>query len=85
MNNRGDIQFIQETHSTIEDERKWRDEIDGKAVFSHGASNARGVMIIFKQQLEVVIVKTVTDKEGRYIIIQYEIPHIQCICTKHEI
>ena len=42
--------FLQETHSTIHDEKKkkkWNDEFKGKLFFSHGQSNSCGVAICF--------------------------------------
>ena len=39
--------FLQETHSTIHDEKKWNDELKGKLFFSHGQSNSCGVAIGF--------------------------------------
>ena len=31
--------FLQETHSTIHDEKKWYNEFKGKFLFSHSQSN----------------------------------------------
>ena len=37
--------FLQETHSCINDEIKWRDEFNGELFFSHGKANSYGVVI----------------------------------------
>ena len=37
------ILFLQETHSTISDEGKWKDEFSGTVFYSHGTSNSCGV------------------------------------------
>ena len=46
---RADIMCFQETHSTVKDEIIWRNEWGGTIVFSHGTSQARGVVILFKK------------------------------------
>ena len=37
--------FLQETHSCINDEVKWRDEFNGELFFSHEKTNSCGVAI----------------------------------------
>ena len=39
--------FLQETHSTITDEIKWKDDFKGEVFYSHGKSNSCGVLICF--------------------------------------
>ena len=39
--------FLQDTHSTIHDAKKWNEEFKGKRFFSHGQSNSCGVAIGF--------------------------------------
>ena len=70
LKKKGDIIFLQESHSTPDDESKWKEECEGEVLFSHGASNARGVMIIFSKKLELEIVRSTLDKDGRYIIVE---------------
>ena len=41
------ILFLEETHSTKENEIKWKDEFDNNSYFSHVKSNLCGVLIIF--------------------------------------
>ena len=43
--------FLQETHSCINDEIKWRDEFNGELFFSHGKANSYGVVIGFYTEL----------------------------------
>ena len=31
--------FLQETHSSVEDEKQWSDNFKGKIFYSHGATN----------------------------------------------
>ena len=42
-----DYYFLKETHSTINCEKKWKDEFGGDLHFSHGLSNSCGVLIAF--------------------------------------
>ena len=43
---------------------EWR----GKAFFSHGSANSKGVMILINPKLYCKIEKVIADKDGRYII-----------------
>ena len=39
--------LLQETNSSIKDERAWSDEFNGQIFFSHGKTNSCGVTIGF--------------------------------------
>ena len=39
--------FLQETHSTANDEIKWKDDFKGEVFHSHGKSISYGVLICF--------------------------------------
>ena len=39
--------FFQETHSTLNDDIKWKDDFRGKVFYSHGKFNSCGVLICF--------------------------------------
>lgn len=67
------ILMLQETHSTKENEHLWWQEWGGDIIFNHGTSSARGTCILFDRDVSKKILKTVTDKEGRYIILDIEI------------
>lgn len=46
---------MQETHSTIDNELKWKSEWGGDTYFSHGLSNSREVMILFKKNVNYTL------------------------------
>lgn len=62
--------MLQETHSTPADEKIWRAEWGGPAVFCHGSSNSRGVSILFPRGSDLPITTTIRDPEGRFLILQ---------------
>ena len=68
-----DIIFLQETHSNLQSEQKWKNEWRGIVHMSHGTSNSRGCMIMFKRDLDVKILNVKCDVDGRYIIVNCEI------------
>ena len=37
--------FLQETHSSADEEKRWCDELNGSLHFSHGKTNSGGVAI----------------------------------------
>ena len=63
-----DILIMQETHSTIEDEKIWQNEWGGIAYFSHGTSQARGVLILATKEAAQNIDNVHKDHEGRTLI-----------------
>ena len=47
------ILFLQETHSTTNDEGKWKGEFSGPVFYSHGTSNSCGVLITFFEKNKI--------------------------------
>ena len=77
----GSIYFLQECHSSIEEETLWREQWGGEILFSHATRNKKGVAICFKSDLAVDIIDTVTDCNGRFILVFckiFEIDFVLC-------
>ena len=64
------IFFLQETHSTPLIENKWKTQWDGDLLFSHGESNARGVIIGFTKNFECKIENVSHDSDGRVLLVE---------------
>ena len=64
-----DIIFLQETFSTTKVEKLWLNEWSGykKIFFSHGSNHSKGVMTLFKNNLECEVKRCVSDDNGRYV------------------
>ena len=62
------LYFLQETHSLPSDEDKWRKEWDGSIIFCHGSRRSKGLMILFKKQLDFTIISTHIHAHSRSII-----------------
>ena len=73
---RSDMILLQETHSSRDKEQFWKNEWGGNIVFSHGKSNARGVAILFRNDLDYEILNTVIDNNGRFILITVKIQDV---------
>ena len=56
---------LQETYSSIEDEKVWAAEWGGKIFFSHGSSHSRGVCVLFAMRRN--------GSEGRFLIVKVTI------------
>ena len=67
------IYYLQETHSQFSDETQWREEWDGDIIFSHGTRKSKGVMILFKKQLDFTMISSQTDPHGRWIMLLVKI------------
>ena len=56
-----------------ETSQKWELEWGGKCLFSYGTKHSKGTIILYKQGLDVEVMQTKSDIEGRYIIIRANI------------
>ena len=63
-----DIIFLQETYSDPSIEDVWRAEWGGEILFAHGSKHSKGVIILFQPSLNVDVLKTTTDKNGRFLV-----------------
>ena len=62
--------FLQETHSSLADGKRWVDELKGPIFFSHGKSDSCGVATGYIGNNKVdVLGKKKTDKNGRIFIL----------------
>lgn len=66
--NRRDVYFLQETHSSVNDESFWSSQWGGKVLFSHGSTHSGGVMILFNYNFNGKILESHFSLEGRWII-----------------
>ena len=73
---KANIICLQETHLLGRDLNTLRKEWNVKYLISGNQSNARGVMIILDKTFEYIIHGVQIDPEGRYILIEIEIPEV---------
>ena len=52
---KADLIFLQETHSTKAGEYKWKKDWGSEIIFSHGSSNARGVAVLIKRGVVLLL------------------------------
>lgn len=65
--------YLQEKHSEIKDELRWKNEWGGRIIFAHGTSRSCGVAILIKKSLNLRILDIFTDKiEGRFVVLNIE-------------
>ena len=67
------IIFLQETHSTNNDEDKWKKEWGGDIYFSHGTNTSRGVAILIRGNTDLHIVDEYADPTGRALYLKSKI------------
>ena len=60
--------FLQETHSSKQCAILWEAEWGGKALFSHGTTNSKGVIILINPKVDCKVEKVILDNKGRYVI-----------------
>ena len=66
------IIFLQEMHSTENNEKQWKAEWGAPLELAHGSSNSRGVAILFRKSIDCKIIKKVIDANGRYITMKFK-------------
>ena len=65
--------FLQETHSTVNDEIKWKDNFKDEVFSSRGNSNSRGVLIYFIGSKNLFIGNKLWDNVSRILILDVDI------------
>ena len=65
INNNGFV-FLQETHSSLKDEQKWKDGFKGPLFFSHGKSNSCVVTIGYWETETFKVINTVCTKMDEF-------------------
>lgn len=65
-----DIMFLQETHCTDRVQNLWSKQWGSNIYCSNGTSNSCGVMVLFKRDLPIQVIKTVKDGAGRLIVLE---------------
>jgi len=70
---KADLIFLQETHATKNCESQWKKEWGSSIVFSHEGTNARGVAVLIRSGLDIVIQHEHCDSKGRVIMLSAKI------------
>ena len=65
--------FLQETHSSINDEKKWNDDFKGHLFFSHGETNSCGVAIGYVGSKKIEVLNRKNDSCGRILLLEIKI------------
>ena len=65
--------FLQETHSSITDEKKWNDEFHGQLFFSRGKTNSCGVAIGYLGSKPFNMLNQINDVNGRILILDVKV------------
>lgn len=68
-----DLCLLQECHSMQTTAHLWQSEWGGQVLFSHGASNSRGVAILLRRDFEGLVQQVVRDDLGRILLLQVQI------------
>ncbi len=70
IKNDNGIILLQETHSTVKTEKKWKNEWGGQIIFSHGTSNSRGVATLFPPNVDYTILEKYSDNNGKFLLVK---------------
>ena len=74
-----DVTFIQETHSTVDNEGDWRREWNGQVYFSHKSSNSGGVGVLFSRDFNPVSVDVEDIMAGHILKINAEFERVKMV------
>ena len=73
--------FLQETHSSVDDEKRRCDELNGNLYFSHGKTNSGGVAIGHVGSKSFVLANQTTDKNGRLLLVEAIVDDVKFVLT----
>ena len=65
--------FLQETYSSVEDEKQWSENFKWKIFYSHGTTNSCGVGIAFLGSKSLEVAETKNDVQGRILTLDIKI------------
>ena len=71
--------FLQEAHSTFNDENIWKNDFNGFVFYSHGTSQSFGVLITYFGHLKFSVNKQVGDKNWRILILDVNVDEIRFV------
>ena len=63
------ILFLQESHSSVETEKKWIDDFNGKIYYLHGKTDSCAVLIAVYSNLNIYVKNKVHGNDGRVLIL----------------
>ena len=75
---KADVISLQETHSTEKNETQWKKEWGAPFYCSHGASNARGVGILIRNNFDCVVEQKEANTHGRFLILKVLLKETNC-------
>ena len=64
--------LLQEVHSEPSVEKCWQNEWGGKIVYSHGTSQARGVMTLFNRKFACKLLSIDAGDDGRWCSVSFD-------------
>ena len=67
---KADIVLLQETYSSIDRERMWRNEWGGKIFYSHGTKHSRGLAVLISKDTDCEITEEIIDQSGRILMLK---------------
>lgn len=70
---RAQIFLLQETHSSIQTSKLWKQEWGGDIFFNHGSQSSRGTAFLVDRQTSFKVLKMVSDDDGRFMGIDFRI------------
>ena len=65
--------FLQETHSSAQNEKEWINNFKGKIFYARGTTNSFGVAIAFLGSKPLEVVETKNDDQSRILILDIKI------------
>ena len=75
--------FLQETHSSVDDEKRWCDELNGNLYFSHRKTNSCGVAIGYVGSKSFVLANQTADKNGRLLLIEAIVDDVRYLSLQY--
>lgn len=66
------VAFLQETHTSLDNESEWSRSWEGKSALSHGTNTSAGIVILFSKEMNVNILAVEEIVKGRILLVKME-------------
>src|SRR4051812_11122062 len=74
---KADINFLQEIHSSVHNEQIWKNQWGGEMFFDHGTQHSSGLAILISSKLQFQTLNLYQSKVGRCLMLRIKVEDAQ--------
>lgn len=74
-----DVVFIQESHMVDSEISLWRSQWGGEIFCANGSTNSKGVLILFRKNLQYQVNNVIKDDMGRFLVMEVQLEDMELL------